>query len=485
MLGLFPHPYPDELIYSILARYSVRAGYSQYIFVAEDLFQRRSLRPNFEYLPALKDEVVKELTKNRTLCEVILNHTMFPYYCRFLPIDRKRKAINSLVKMDSNYHDVTLYPKCKESKTMRYCPLCVSKDRNDYGETYWHRIHQINELSICPLHYCYLADTSFIISGKVSPDLIPAEIVIPDNLRINHCENLRLRLFADYVYKVFMLPVKMDNDCGAAYAIKIKTENTKYRSPRGEICRITALYKDFVNFYCGVINDLPKQWQIHKVITGQRYDFWEVSMLGFFLNIAPIEFQKATILDKKQEDVFDERIKTLREKGLSYPQIAGMLKTSVDTIKNAVYATKKRSKPRARKGVKPGRRPIDWESLDREMLPKVVDTIDRLRSSERPHRITIGGVARLIGLKSKQIDKLPICKSEIIKNAQPQEVYWAEKVVWAWKTLSSEGRPISVKQIRLRTNMSTDQIRRCMSDLEKINIEVFTGISKIIKNNMK
>ena len=97
MLGLFPHPYPDELIYSILARYSVRAGYSQYIFVAEDLFQRRSLRPNFEYLPALKDEVVKELTKNRTLCEVILNHTMFPYYCRFLPIDRKRKAINSLV----------------------------------------------------------------------------------------------------------------------------------------------------------------------------------------------------------------------------------------------------------------------------------------------------------------------------------------------------------------------------------------------------
>ena len=173
MLGLFPHPYPDELIYSILARYSVRAGYSQYIFVAEDLFQRRSLRPNFEYLPALKDEVVKELTKNRTLCEVILNHTMFPYYCRFLPIDRKRKAINSLVKMESNYHDVTLYPKCKESKTMRYCPLCVSKDRNDYGETYWHRIHQINELSICPLHYCRA--TAFTlkaqkVSSKRNPD---------------------------------------------------------------------------------------------------------------------------------------------------------------------------------------------------------------------------------------------------------------------------------------------------------------------------
>ena len=480
MLGLFPHPYPDELIYSILARYSVRAGYSQYIFVAEDLFQRRSLRPNFEYLPALKDEVVKELTKNRTLCEVILNHTMFPYYCRFLPIDRKRKAINSLVKMDSNYHDVTLYPKCKESKTMRYCPLCVSKDRNDYGETYWHRIHQINELSICPLHYCYLADTSFIISGKVSPDLIPAEIVIPDNLRINHCENLRLRLFADYVYKVFMLPIKMDNECGAAYAIKLKMENTKYRSPRGGICRITELYSDFAEYYSGVINDLPKQWQIHKVITGQRYDFWEVSMLGFFLNIAPIEFQKAKIFDKKQEDVFDERIKTMRDNGLSYPKIAEIMSASVDTIKNAVYATKKRSKPRARKGVKPGRRPIDWESLDIEMLPKVVDTIDRLRSSERPHRITIGGVARIVGLKSKQIDQLPLCKAEIVKHGQSQEEFWAQKVLWAWEELSKEGRSISIKQIRLRTNMSIEQIRRTMAELASANIEVYEQLSKLL-----
>ena len=477
---MFPHPYPDELIYSILARYSVRAGYSQYIFVAEDLFQRRSLRPNFEYLPALKDEVVKELTRNRTLCEVILNHTMFPCYCRFLPIDRKRRAINSLVKMDGNYHDVTLYPKCKESKTMRYCPLCVSKDRNDYGETYWHRIHQINELSICPLHYCYLADTSFIISGKVSPDLTPAEIVIPDNLRINYCENERLRLFADYVYKVFMLPVKMDNDCGAAYAIKIKTENTKYRSPRGEICRITALYKDFVNFYCGVINDLPKQWQIHKLITGQRCDFWEVSLLGFFLNIAPIEFQKATILDKKQEDVFDERIKSLREKGLSYPKIAETMNTSVDTIKNAVYAPKKNPKQRARKGGKPGRRPIDWSRMDEEMLPRVIETITELKSSEKPVRITVGGVARLIGLKSKQINKLIRCKEEIEKHCQSQEEFWAKKVVWAWSIISREGRSKSVKQVRVITNMSTDQIRRCMPDLGKINIQVFTEISKII-----
>ena len=330
------------------------------------------------------------------------------------------------------------------------------------------------------MHYCYLADTSFIISGKVSPDLIPAEIVIPDNLRINHCENLRLRLFADYVYKVFMLPIKMDNECGAAYAIKLKMENTKYRSPRGGICRITELYSDFAEYYSGVINDLPKQWQIHKVITGQRYDFWEVSMLGFFLNIAPIEFQKAKIFDKKQEDVFDERIKTMRDNGLSYPKIAEIMSTSVDTIKNAVYAPKKNPKQRARKGGKPGRRPIDWECMDREMLPKVIETISGLKNSDKPQRITIGGVARLVGLKSKQIDKLPLCKAEIMRNCQSQEYFWVEKVLWAWKKLSIEGRSISIKQIRLKTNMSTEQMKRCMGELEKKNQIVYEDISKLM-----
>ena len=329
------------------------------------------------------------------------------------------------------------------------------------------------------MHYCYLADTSFIISGKVSPDLIPAEIVIPDNLRINHCENLRLRLFADYVYKVFMLPIKMDNECGAAYAIKLKMENTKYRSPRGGICRITELYSDFAEYYSGVINDLPKQWQIHKVITGQRYDFWEVSMLGFFLNIAPIEFQKAKIFDKKQEDVFDERIKTMRDNGLSYPKIAEIMSTSVDTIKNAVYAPKKNPKQRARKGGKPGRRPLDWERLDQEMLPRVIETITELKSSEKPVRITVGGVARIVGLKSKQIDKLPLCKAEIEKYRQTQEELWAQKVVWAWGELSKEGRIISIKQMRLKTNMSTEQIRRTMAELSSVNKEVYEQLSKL------
>ena len=152
----------------------------------------------------------------------------------------------------------------------------------------------------------------------------------------------------------------------------------------------------------------------------------------------------------------------------------------LDTIKNAAYLSKRKTKPRKRRGGKPGRRPIDWESLDREMLHRVIETISGLKNSDKPVRITVGGVARLVGLKSKQIDQLPLCKAEIEKYCQTQEKFWAQKVVWAWKVLSKEGRIISIKQMRLKTNMSTEQIRRTMAELSSVNKEVYEQLSKLL-----
>ena len=480
MLGIFPEPYKDELIYSVMARYYVRSGYAKYVFVAEDLFVKKTAKPSLEYFPSLKSKVVAELSKDRSFQEMIYDHTMFPYHCRFLPKERKQEALDALINMDTNYRNLVLFPKRQTTLAMRYCPLCVANDRDTYGETYWHRIHQIIELSVCPVHHCYLFDTKYKLSGKLPPDLIPAEIVIPFSEVITQCKNEKLLALAEYVRKIFCMPIKMDDSIPADAVLKKKTENTKYRSPRGGICRIADLYKDFADYYSDQIDDIPKQWQIHKTLTGQRYDFWEISLLGFFLGVAPIEFQKVAKYDVAQEDVFDERIKTMRDNGLSYRQIAEIMSTSVDTIKNAVYATRKRSKPRARKGNKPGRRPIDWENLDQEMLPKVVETITELKSSEKPQRITVGGVARLVGLKSKQIDKLTQCKAEIEQHCQSQEEFWAQIVLWAWRVLSKEGKMISIKQIRLLTNMSTWQINRCLNELKNKDLELFDEISKLL-----
>ena len=480
MLGLFPKPYPDELIYSVLARYFVRSGYNKYVFAAEDLFSKKTVRPSFEYFPTLSSEVVTELTKGAELQEIIVNYTMFPYHCHFIPYDRKQAAMQSLVNMDGNYHDMVLFPKRKETPAMRYCPVCVQEDRLKLGETYWHRLHQILELPVCPIHHCKIVETNFRSSGKSSPDLIAAEIVIPSKDNITISENEGVNELADYINHVFNIPIKMEEKWSIEQRVLSEIKYSPYRSPRGGICRITQLYEDFKEYYKGIIDAIPAKWQIHKILTGQRYDFFDVCLLCFFLKVAPVDVFKDTFETVSASEVFDAKILALRQNGCTYSSIAKEMNTSIDVIKNAAYINKRGSKQRARAGGKPGRRPIDWQRMDEEMLPNVIETISGLKNSDKPQRITIGGVARLVGLKSKQIDNLPLCKAEIMRNCQSQEYFWAEKVLWAWEELSKEGRSISIKQIRLRTNMSIEQIRRTMAELASANKEVHEQLSKLL-----
>lgn len=480
MLGLFPKLYPDELIYSVLARYYVRSGYSNYVFAAEDLFQNRYVRPSFDYVSPLNDEVISYLREIDNMQNVLLRHTMFPYHCRFLPMERKNKAMQELINMGSNFRNIILFPRRTKTPSMRYCPLCAADERKNYGETYWHRLHQIYELPVCPVHKCFLVNTDYKLSGNLPPNLIPAEMVIPLSENIILCDNEKLLLLAGYIKEIFDLPIKLDMDLSVSDILKRITENTMYRTPRGEVCRISALYKDFEEFYQAIVENIPKQWQIHKVITGQRYDFWEIVLLAFFLEINTFELQRAKDAVLSQNNIFDDQIRKLHESGLSYPQIATQMGLPLNTIKNAVYSKTKRPKRRQKRGGKPGRRQFDWQAMDKDMLPKVVETITELKSSEKPQRITVGGVARLVGLKSKQIDKLTKCKEEIEKYRQTQEEFWAEKVIWAWEKLSKDGRSISIKQIRLKTNMSIEQIKRCMGELEKKNQIVYEDISKLM-----
>lgn len=46
MISCFPVIYPDELIYSLTARYFVKSGYMAYTFVAQDLFTSKTVRPD-------------------------------------------------------------------------------------------------------------------------------------------------------------------------------------------------------------------------------------------------------------------------------------------------------------------------------------------------------------------------------------------------------------------------------------------------------
>ena len=47
--------------------------------------------------------------------------------------------------------------------------------REKYGETYWHRMHQIYGMNICPKHLCMLYESNVPIKSKATPSLLTAE----------------------------------------------------------------------------------------------------------------------------------------------------------------------------------------------------------------------------------------------------------------------------------------------------------------------
>lgn len=340
MISFFPEPYPDELIYSWFARYAVRTGYTNYRAIAEDLFVSNNAKPNLEFLIELNADGYAAVTRNTPFKTVITKHTMLPYYARFLPIERRRKAFDLLLHMDKRFNDMLYIRKNKtlHRQHLRFCPCCVDEDRRTYGETYWHRIHQLDQVNICPIHGCRLSDSVVDITSKGSPSLIHAEEVLPADLKSTPSGNdLELQV-AQYVVNVFQADLDMNTELTIGQYLHRKMEHSKYLSVRGKKRNITTLAEDFFEHYKGLPRTtLTEVWQIGKIFSNHCFHTYEISLLAMFLGISTAELVEMDVPEKSQVQLFDERIITLHNQGFNYRQISNALGISYDYCKLVAY----------------------------------------------------------------------------------------------------------------------------------------------------
>ena len=469
MIVQFPIFYPDELVYSLLARYYVRSGYVRYTFAAEDLFQSKTVRPDIEFVNVYTPAALQMITKDMPMADVILHHTMFPYYGRFLHRERRHKAFGALVQMQGNYHNLLPIPKRKNNteRYLRYCPVCAENDRKQHGETYWHRIHQLQGIKVCPIHRCYLVDSDVIISGKTSPMLVAAETVIPEQINSPlFCNNEIECMVAGYAAKVFQSEMDLQSDITAGEFLHSRLENTPYRSIRGEQRNIALLHNDFTEYYKELVDNwFTELWQIQKVLTDDRINFYEICLLALFLSVPAADLINMKLPEKSQEQRFDEQIFMLHEKGLKYPEIAKRLNASYDTVKaigEKRYGTEQK---KTKNPLQSGAKAYDWERIDRDTLSFVKDAIRQLKGDgiSRPKKVTVFAVEKLLGLPSKRITLyLPKCKAEIERNQETQEQYWAREVVWAVNKITGDGNMLNWKHVRNLTNMRKCNLIACI-----------------------
>lgn len=166
MLGFFPDPYPDELLYSVCARYHRRVRHISKTYTLLDLFGEGA-RSLSLLLPNRLDHLIAVLPSGHRYSadRLIDEHTLLPFFVPFLRPHRSRLLRNSMKQTSSTIstHGYAGIPSGRfNNGYLRFCRLCADEDTKIFGEPYWHRLHQVPGVEICLRH------ESALESSKVS-----------------------------------------------------------------------------------------------------------------------------------------------------------------------------------------------------------------------------------------------------------------------------------------------------------------------------
>lgn len=180
MICIFPDPYPDELLYSVCARYAVLMDYPNRVTATRDFFGD-SVTSAVVDLPNRIGHLLCALPLGHLYSanEIIYQHTHFPFYAPFLPQGRASRVLDVMRDEGDNRVAERIgisADRLKMPIRLRFCPSCVKQDREKVGETYWHRVHQLPGVEVCPHHAVFLEESKTLWRNPKNPsEAITAE----------------------------------------------------------------------------------------------------------------------------------------------------------------------------------------------------------------------------------------------------------------------------------------------------------------------
>lgn len=163
MLPYFPPFHPGELLYSTVARLSELMAYPNERHFMEAVFGSGNCQAVVD-LPAHVDHLTQVIPGGHPYTSdfIIDHYTLFPFYSPFLP--PKRRELLRADMHGSRGGGVHTRAGIMASRVplpshLRFCMVCVERDRERLGYCFWHRSHQIPGISICPVHHQPLVDS--------------------------------------------------------------------------------------------------------------------------------------------------------------------------------------------------------------------------------------------------------------------------------------------------------------------------------------
>ncbi len=159
MIGWFPILYPDETFNSLCYRYAERMKYPCKTAFGRDLFGEEINRMAVD-VPRRLAFFISHFPPGSpmTAVDIIQNHSFLPYYRPFLRAEIYAQMTDQIMGEHVKLNVLGALSKFRKHVPtyLSYCPVCVATDRQIYGETYWHRQHQLPGVHICAEHAVWL-----------------------------------------------------------------------------------------------------------------------------------------------------------------------------------------------------------------------------------------------------------------------------------------------------------------------------------------
>lgn len=358
-MNFFPTPYPDEILYSTLARYCMRSGNIKEIHNFEDLFGTRNCIAVMELSTQL-DALIENMPVGTkyTAEYFIYKHTLFPFLAAFIPKERAEKIIETMRNGEGavSYMRIGLISNSINlNKYFRFCPECFKEDIERFGEPYWHRSHQVTGVFVCLKHKIPLCDSTELIRAGNRQRFISASC---KNCIVEKEISYSNDLMKKMLWMAGDVEILLNNQFGFKKTewfrnqFRVKLIEKGYARMNNYIHQ-KKLKQDFVDFYGHEYLALVQSpvsvnsggWLPDMVRNNDRTTYSiRYLLLARFLEI-PVADLFNTKLGSNDEDennidayqeLWDQRLIELTQSGLSIREISDILKSSTKTIRKAI-----------------------------------------------------------------------------------------------------------------------------------------------------
>jgi hypothetical protein len=300
VLIFFPFLYEDELMYSILARYHLYSGNENTKITMDELFGSETICASTIFPTNLNQFCESLPTPNAYSADYFISkHTFLPYYAPFIPEARFQEI--KLMMRESN--GMPLYMKLgktassiKSPNYLRYCPQCIKEDKSIHGECYWHRVHQVEGVIVCPKHGSYLKESNVLYSERQNKhEFISIEKSVNDYKlhtdKENHGHFKHLKFISNQTYYLLnnsISPFGLEN-LKKFYITRLKQEGLSSVSGRVKwddlIQRFTQFYDSTLlkELNCKISLEEKDTW-LHKVLRKPKvscHPLRHILLLGF------------------------------------------------------------------------------------------------------------------------------------------------------------------------------------------------------------